>query len=128
MPTVKKPGKRGANLSLPRNPGVRTLKQYDALLIGLSFKTHHSLRQHPRAHGRSGVLSAPDAFQSGPDEVRSALFVPDPGPILPRRIVTNVLAVSTVEVRHPIALCILMEAGNPARHTWPIREAHVLSQ
>jgi hypothetical protein len=39
-----------------------------------------------------------------------------PRPVCKRRIMSNVLGMSTFEVRYPVVILILMEAHNPLQH------------
>ena len=51
----------------------------------------------------------------------------DPGPLLPRRIVTNVLGMSALEIGDPVRLGVLVKADDLAVDAGRVRQAQALS-
>jgi hypothetical protein len=67
-------------------------------------------------------LAAFDALQNCPYESRPTLPARHPRPILPRWIVTHVLGVSTLEIRHPVAVIVEMKPDDLSRARRPVGE------
>jgi hypothetical protein len=73
-------------------------------------------------------LAAFDALQHCPYESRPTFRARHPRPILPRRIVTHVLGVSTLEIRHPVAVIVEMKRDDLSRARRPVGELRLQSQ
>jgi hypothetical protein len=67
------------------------------------------------------LLGAFDAQKRGTDELCASVRRDDPWTVLPWWVVTHMLAVPALEVRHPVALSVLVKAHNPARRRLPRR-------
>jgi hypothetical protein len=73
-------------------------------------------------------LAAFDAMQHCPYESRPTFPARHPRPILPRRIVTHVLGVSTFEIRYPVAVIVEMKPDDLSRARRPVGELRARSQ
>src|SRR5919202_152615 len=75
-----------------------------------------------RSQGTTGSsLPAAGAVEGAPEHARSALRRQDPRAFLPRRIMPHVLSVAALEIRHPVALQILVKADDPPAHVSSFR-------
>jgi hypothetical protein len=93
-----------SNVRLPRGSAFHKIG------LGPGHAPRLALRALPSAAG---------AIEAASDHRRAAFRRQHPGAFLPRRLMPDVLSVAALQVRDPVAFCVLMEADDRPPHASP---------
>src|SRR3954471_708920 len=84
----------------------------------MSGNLHGSAEASPRPVRRPSTVAL-DAVQPHPESARPAFRGGDPRPLLPRRVVADVLVVPALQLGNPMSFHVLVEPRDPTPHRHP---------